>query len=114
MNNNLPCFKCKHSTSERKDEAFCDLYEEWGSVKRAFTCENFSLSLHIDKDKRINGLLIRNNQTDDYRTEKQWNKAGFKVKDGENGTKMYSSIKASKFSKDNYSIYYLPEQVERI
>lgn len=114
MINTLPCFKCKHSTSERKNEVFCDFYEEWKNIKESKDCNIFELSSHIDMDKRINGLLIRNNQTDDYRTEKQWNKAGFRVKDGENGTKMYSSIKASKFSKDNYSIYYLPEQVERI
>ncbi len=119
----IPCNKCSHSTSERNikkgqndvryKESYCDVFKVWLKMITSYKCPYFE-DMRIDDDIRyINGYSIRNERKEDFRTQKQWEKAGFLVKPNEKGQEMYASYSAFKKDPDNRIIYYLPEQVER-
>lgn len=83
----------------------------WGSMNRAFYCTKFENKRGQSSTEEINGRRIRKNQVEDYRTAKQWEKAGYRVKLGAKGTEMYASSMAAMHDGSVF-IYYLPEQVE--
>lgn len=119
----ISCSKCCHSTSERNikngindvryKESYCDICSDWVKMTTSYKCPYFNDMRISDEVRYFNGYCIRTERKEDFRTKKQWEKAGYIVKPNEKGQEMYSSYKA--FKKDpNYRItYFLPEQVER-
>lgn len=105
------CFTCIHSTSERYNEVFCDYNECWCPNIASYSCPYYDKAPHI-KDN-FNNIPIRNMVDGIYKTKKQWEKEGYKIKDGASGTKMYPSQKAALISKDNYYIYFNEDEVEK-
>ena len=82
-------------------------------VSAAETCEDFKhrlaeypQSIDTIEKSEYDGLPIRSKTAMDFRTEKQWMAAGFRVKPGEEGYEMHPAFLAKRTC-----IYYLPEQV---
>ena len=114
----LPCYHCVHCSDQRKlkynrfTERKCKLTNRWGSMNRAFYCNKFENTQIESSDYRYNGFLVRKDQIEDYRTERQWSESGFIVKPGEVGTEMYATRDAGIHNSKRF-IYFLPEQVKK-
>ena len=60
-------------------------------MDKARYCTRFESQQKKSSSTKINGYKIRKDQIEDYRTARQWIDAGFKVKEGSIGKKMYAS-----------------------
>ena len=106
------CYACIHSTSESEyNEVFCDHKEIWVHKTLAYTCPFFEKAPHITDE--FNELPIKNMVDGVFKTQKQWEKEGYRVKTECKGHKMYPSKKAALISRDNYYIYYSEDEVEK-
>ncbi len=114
----LPCYHCIHCVEVdrmvrgRFQRRKCELTGRWGSMDKARYCTRFESQQKKSSSTKINGYKIRKDQIEDYRTARQWIDAGFKVKEGSIGKKMY----ASRYAAMNHGPvfeYFLPEQVRR-
>ena len=115
----LLCYHCAHCVESRDMrrgrflKRKCALTNRWGSMEKAFFCRRFENRRDTSSDQEVNGYRIRKDQVEDYRTEKQWLDAGFRVKPGAEGTKMHATRMAAAYEERAYE-YYLPEQVVKI
>ena len=119
MIRNLPCYHCIHCVECRNmergrfKERKCDITKRWGSMYKAYYCNEFVNRRTESSTYEYNGYRVKKDQLEDYRTENQWREAGYVVKEEAVGKEMY----ASRFSAINGGktyIYYLPEEVEKI
>ena len=106
------CNQCLHGRPRGIDyqKSFCEKTGREGSVERACCCEKFERRLNSSSSiLSPQGFKYRSKQIEDYRTRRQWEDAGYKVRDGEVGYEMHASMMSGKTF-----LYYLPEQVERM
>lgn len=114
----LPCYHCTHciGSKDMKRNVFtkrlCDLTNRWGSMNKAFYCTKFENVLTESSDYEVNGYRIKKDQIEDYRTENQWVMAGYQVRTGCKGTKMYATRMAAMNNEPLY-VYYLPKEVKK-
>lgn len=114
----LPCYHCTHciGSKDMKRNVFtkrlCDLTNRWGSMNKAFYCTKFENVLTESSDYEVNGYRIKKDQIEDYRTENQWVMAGYQVRTGCKGTKMYATRMAAMNNGPLY-VYYLPKEVKK-
>lgn len=106
------CNQCIHGTAKgiNYKKSHCEITKREGNAERACYCAKFVSRL--DGSSSLvspQGFPYRSRQIEDYRTRRQWEEAGYKVKIGEEGHKMHSSMNSSKTF-----VYYLPEEVESI
>lgn len=114
----LPCYHCVHCKGNKDlkglvfTKRFCQLTQKWGDMNSAFYCKKFKDKRQESSDYEVNGYRIRKDQLEDYRTENQWVEAGYRLKPGAQGRKMYATRMAAMHEGRVYT-YYLPEQVEK-
>ena len=114
----LPCYHCVNCIDKKdmKNGVFtkrkCSLTNRWGHMNKSYTCTMFENISKSSSTTMYNGFLVSKDQIEDYRTEKQWNESGYKVKDGSTGYEMYASRWSARNDGKRY-VYYLPEQVEK-
>ena len=112
----LPCYHCVHCVEKKglKGLVFtkrrCALTNRWGSMNKAFYCTKFENLQKESSTHEVNGYRIRKDQIEDYRTANQWEKAGYRVKRGSEGVRMYATRMAAMQDGPVFT-YYLPEQV---
>ncbi len=95
-------------------KSLCGITGRWGSQKRAFWCLDFETSNCSSDTSEYHGHRIRNRQIEDWRTESQWQEAGYHVKKGEQPTMMFKDFLSAEHNYENGLFgYYLPEQVEK-
>lgn len=92
--------------SGRHKKRLCGLTKRWGDMAKGRYCKRYEyrqLSGTIAED----GIPVRNRVPDDYRTRKQWEAAGRKLKESAVGVEMH----ANRHSGKTY-MYYLVEDTE--
>lgn len=106
------CWSCIHCGSQtagspgKPEKVKCEITKRSGSLKRGNYCDHFEFN---QRSNAIgdDGILIRNRQPLDYKTEIQWKECGRKIRSGAAGVEMHSS----RLSKRTYT-YYLIEDTE--
>lgn len=100
------CGKAERGSMGRPKRAKCDITKRMGKLSRGYYCQRFE---YKQREKALgdDGLPIKNRQPLDYRTAKQWESEGRKIKSGETGVLMHSSRLSMKVYE-----YYLIEQTE--
>lgn len=104
------CLRCIQGENAGTDwaRAFCKKRRKVTNVYEACYCEEFLKRLDLSGDVYSDlGYKYRCRQNKDYRTKKQWEAAGYKIKEGMKGHKMHASSMSTK----TY-LYFLPEEVE--
>ena len=112
------CFQCQHlADTQDKDghhgqkpyKSLCEVTKRWGKLARGKYCDKFEYR-QWHNATADDGTPIRNRQPEDYRTKRQWEEVGRKIKDGASGTEMYATRNNMK---TKYT-YYLPDETEEI
>lgn len=106
------CWSCVHCGEAEKGSlgkvrrVKCTVTKRMGSLSRGHDCKHY---IYQQRTKEIgdDGILIKNRQPLDYRTAKQWEQDGRRVKDGEAGVLMHPSRMSFKVYE-----YYLIGQTE--
>lgn len=109
----LSCTECKHKTASDNShkKIFCDICNDYVQNNTSKRCKFYKP--YLDKSEHlIRGYKIRQFQTQEYLTENQWNKKGFRLKDTAKGTLMYASEVSAKKYPENLIRYYTKEEVE--
>ena len=104
------CNQCSHGRPVGIDYriTYCEKTKRKGKASRACYCEKFERRLKESCDRVSDlGFKYRSKQVEDYRTRRQWEDAGYKVKDGIQGHEMHAVSGSSKTF-----IYFLPDEVE--
>ena len=119
----LQCWHCTHCFDKSGDKGAdassksrCAKNNTWGSMERAFFCEEFLGDNRGGSDTtEYHGYRIKNRQVEDWRTKNQWAEAGYYVKPGEQPTMMWKNFMSAEnnYQRGGLFGYYLPEQVER-
>lgn len=113
---NFTCWQCKYrkiATGNKPEpitkpvKCYCDKTKRIGSLKRGYNCNYFEYR-QLHNEICCNGIPYRNRQPLDYRTARQWEEAGRRIKDNAIGKIMY----ANKHSTKTYS-YYLIDETEK-
>lgn len=109
------CWQCKNM-GETKGKSIgspskcqCNITKHWGSLERGYYCEKFEYK-QWHNAVAPDGVLIKNRQSGDFRTEKQWEDAGRKIKPDAKGIEMY----ASRHNMKKAYKYYLIDETEEI
>ena len=106
------CANCYYGSYESGEyrKMRCDKLKELVQKDNACYCEGFVPIFKENSDQvSYLGYKYRSFMGEDYRTEKQWEKAGYKVKEGVTGTKMHASLLVSKVY-----VYFTKDEVELI
>ena len=104
------CWSCIHrgmtENAGRPSRVRCTKTKRMGKLTRGYNCEMFE---YEGKTGELgdDGIPLKNKQPRDYRTRKQWEREGRRIKEGETGRIMH----ASRASFRVYE-YYLEEQTE--
>ncbi len=115
----LQCWHCNHcrdkeamSGGDSFSKSLCGIDGKWGSMTRAFFCQDFENESLQSETREYHGYRIKNRQVEDWRTRRQWEDAGFYVKPGEQPTMMFKNfLSAEKNLQSGLIGYYLPDQV---
>ena len=108
------CWSCQHcGESERGSQGRpkrvkCEITKRMGKLSRGYYCQHFE---YMQRSGGLgdDGIPIKNRQPLDYRTERQWESEGRRIREGETGVIMHSSRLSLKVYE-----YYLIEQTEVI
>lgn len=109
------CWQCKNMgfTEGKKqnspEKCQCLKTKRWGKLERGYYCKNFVYK-QWHNTTAPDGALIKNRQNEDYRTERQWELAGRKLKNNAVGVEMY----ASRHNMTTKYKYYLVDETEEI
>lgn len=104
------CNQCSHGRAAPFDygTAYCKKTGRKGKASRACYCEMFERRLKESSDEVSDlGFKYRSKQVEDYRTRRQWEDAGYQVKDGIQGHEMHARMGDRKTF-----VYFLPDEVE--
>lgn len=111
---NFNCNYCKKCLDCRSisgiNKRLCAETKKWGSVAIGYHCMLFEDVRKESSTKEYNGLRIKADQLEDYRTEEEWLEECFVIKKDAKGKLMYPSMSAMNLGITD--IYYLPEEVE--
>lgn len=105
------CNQCLHGMAKgvNYNRTYCRKTKREGNATRACYCEKFESRLkRSGEEVSAQGFKYRSKQVEDYRTKRQWEDVGYRVKEGVKGHEMHPSMLSSK----TY-IYFLPEEVEK-
>ena len=108
------CWSCQHcGESERGSQGRpkrvkCEITKRMGKLSRGYYCQHFKY-MQRSGELGDDGIPIKNRQPLDYRTERQWESEGRRIREGETGVIMHSSRLSLKVYE-----YYLIEQTEVI
>ena len=102
----LHCGEAESGSLGKPKRAKCTITKRFGKLSRGYDCKHFEYKQRT-KELGADGLPIKNRQPLDYRTAKQWEDEGRRVKAGETGVLMHSS----RLSMRVYE-YFLIEQTE--
>ena len=108
------CWSCQHcGESERGSQGRpkrvkCEITKRMGKLSRGYYCQHFEY-MQRSGELGDDGIPIKNRQPLDYRTERQWESEGRRIREGETGVIMHSSRLSLKVYE-----YYLIEQTEVI
>lgn len=86
----------------------CKITKRMGKLSRGYYCQHFEY-MQRSGELGDDGIPIKNRQPLDYRTERQWESEGRRIREGETGVIMHSSRLSLKVYE-----YYLIEQTEVI
>lgn len=109
------CWQCKNMGDTKGQKAGfpercqCQITKRWGKLERGYYCDKFEYR-QWHNAKSPDGILIKNRLNKDYRTKKQWENAGRKIKNDAIGLEMY----ASKHNLTTKYKYYLIEETEEM
>lgn len=113
------CTRCEHCKDwltrlegHKIDKRLCEITKRYGSVALGRYCKLFEDIRKTSNLTEYNGFLVRKYQVEDYRTRKQWEKAGYQLKSDAVGKEMYAQIGAALANSQHRYIYYLPHEVE--
>lgn len=108
------CWSCKHcgvseiGSQGKPKRVKCEITKRMGKLSRGYYCQHFEYRQR-PKELGDDGIPIKNRQPLDYRTERQWESEGRRIREGETGVIMHSSRLSLKVYE-----YYLIEQTEVI
>ena len=108
------CWQCKNmGKTEGKrlgspSKCQCQITRRMGSFERGYYCKKFEYK-QWHNAVAPDGVLIKNRQSGDFRTEKQWEDAGRKIKPDAKGMEMYASRHNMK---KTYKYYWIDETEE--
>lgn len=108
------CWCCVHCGQSEKGSqgkpkrVKCEITKRMGKLSRGYNCQHFE---YMQRSREVgdDGLPIKNRQPLDYRTRKQWEEEGRRIRSGEVGEKMHPSRLSMKVCE-----YYLVEQTEEV
>ena len=112
MERGLSCWSCQHCGEAERGSygkpkrVKCEITKRIGKLSRGYNCQRFEYRQRL-KDLGEDGLPIKNRQPQDYRTERQWESVGRRIRAGETGVKMHSSRLSLKVYE-----YYLIDQTD--
>lgn len=94
------CWRCAYGYSGETDgpvpgkieRVRCDITHRMGSIWRALYCKHFTPRWKPELYYGADGIPIRNKTSLDYRTERQWNDAGRRLKNDAVGLDMHATI----------------------
>lgn len=114
MLRSLTCWSCEHcGEAERGSEGRprrvrCWITKRMGQLSRGYYCQRFEYKQR-SKETGDDGIPIKNRQPLDYRTRKQWEAEGRRIRAGETGRMMHASRMSLKVFE-----YFLIDQTEEI
>ena len=81
-------------------------------MERAFFCLDFDNKRAVSNTTEFHGYKVKNRQIEDWRTENQWQKRGYRIKPGEKPTRMWKNAIVAEHNAQRGGLfeYYLPEQ----
>ena len=91
----------------RHKKRLCQITQRWGSLKNGQYCLRYEYR-QLSNIFADDGVPVRNRLPEDYRTRKQWEEVGRKVKSTAHGIVMH----ANRHSKRTY-VYFLEEDTEK-
>lgn len=106
------CWSCRHCGRAEKGSmgrpvrVECVITKRMGKLSRGYNCKRFEYNQR-SKVQADDGIMVKNRQPLDYRTERQWLQEGRRILSGEVGVMMH----ASRLSMKVYE-YFLIEQTE--
>lgn len=106
------CYCCEHRRETKgkrpgyPEKCFCNYTKRWGKLERGHYCKNYNF-ISPGKEIADDGIIIKNRQPLDYRTETQWLEHGRIIKPGAKGKIMH----ATRHNLKTY-VYFLEEQTE--
>lgn len=110
---NNSCWQCKHClkgdgdpVTGRHKRRLCDITKRWGKLDNGQYCLRYEYR-QLPNVVADDGIPVRNRLPEDYRTRKQWEDVGRRVKADAIGVEMH----ANRHSKKTY-IYFLEEDTE--
>lgn len=99
---NNSCWQCVHCVkgdgdpvSGRHKKRLCDITGRWGSLQKGWYCLKYEYR-QLPNVTADDGIPVRNRLQEDYRTRKQWEEAGRKVKDTAEGVVMHANRHSTK------------------
>ena len=112
----LQCWHCSHCMASNARKSQCELTGRWGNTERAFFCLDFGNKRAVSNTTEFHGYKVKNRQTEDWRTENQWQEMGYQIKPGEKPTKMWKNaiVAEHNIQRGGLFEYYLPEQTIKI
>lgn len=110
------CWRCAYGHSGETEGKIagliervrCDITHRMGSIDRACYCDKFKPRFAAELYYGEDGIPIRNRTSLDYRTERQWNEVGRRLKDDAVGLDMHSTVMGRKTFR-----YYLIDETEK-
>lgn len=111
----MTCWQCKHLKDVKgervgfPEKSLCDITRHWGLLQRGNYCEHFEYRQWHNAVAE-DGTPIKNRQGKDYRTERQWENVGRRIKPDAVGAEMY----ANRHNMTTKYKYYLIEDTEEI
>lgn len=103
-----PCGEAERGSEGRPRRVRCRITKRMGRLSRGYYCQRFEYKQR-SKETGDDGIPVKVLQLLDYRTRKQWEAEGRRIKEGEVGRMMHASRMSLKVFE-----YFLIDQTEVI